>query len=81
MKAILLSTILTLLKAYVRNYIDGGLFQRIEDMVAMLYEREDLTGSQKMALVIEGARLEIATLSETLIRTVAQVVLLKLKAS
>jgi hypothetical protein len=78
-KAVILATIITLLKAYVRNYIDGGLFQRIDDMVTVLYGRDDLTGSQKMDLVIEGARREVATLSETLIRTVVQVVLLKLK--
>lgn len=81
MKTVILATIITLLKAYVRNYIDGGLFQRIDDMVTVLYGRDDLTGSQKMDLVIEGARREVATLSETLIRTVVQVVLLKLKAS
>jgi hypothetical protein len=80
-KTVILATIITLLKAYVRNYIDGGLFQRIDDMVTVLYGRDDLTGSQKMDLVIEGARREVATLSETLIRTVVQVVLLKLKAS
>jgi hypothetical protein len=80
-KTVILATIITLLKAYVRNYIDGGLFQRIDDMVTVLYGRDDLTGSQKMDLVIEAARREVATLSETLIRTVVQVVLLKLKAS
>ena len=77
MKTILLATIIAALKAY----IGGGLFTRIGDLVTMLSGREDLSGSEKMGLVIEGAKREAATLSETLIRAVAEIVLLKLKSA
>lgn len=77
MKALLLATIISALKAYV----GGGLFQRIQSLVVSLTEVETLTGGEKMALVVEGAKREVATLSETLIRAVAEIILLKFKAS
>ena len=76
MKALLLATILSALRAYV----GGGLFTRIQTLVVSLTEVETITGGEKMALVVEGAKREVATLSETLIRAVAEVVLLKIKA-
>jgi hypothetical protein len=77
MKALLLATILSALRAYV----GGGLFQRIADMVHVMFNRTDLSGSQKMDLIIDSAKREAMTASETLIRAVVEVVLLKLKAS
>lgn len=77
MKALLLATIIAALKAYV----GGGLFTRIGDLVTMLSGREDLSGSEKMGLVIEGAKREAATLSETMIRAVVEILLLKLKGA
>jgi hypothetical protein len=77
MKAILLATIVAALKAYV----GGGLFQRISALVIGLMERSELTGQQKMALVIDTAKREAMGLGETLIRAVAEIVLLKLKGA
>jgi hypothetical protein len=77
MKAILLATIIAAMKAYV----GGGLFTRIGELVSLLNGQDNLSGSEKMALVIAGARREAATLSETLIRAVAEILLLKLKGA
>jgi len=76
MKALLLATIISALRAYV----GGGLFTRIQTLVVSLTEVETLTGGEKMALVVEGVKREVATLSETLIRAVAEIVLLRMKA-
>ena len=76
MKALLLATIITALRAYV----GGGLFNRIAELVTRLIGDSSLTGTEKMALVVTQAKAEAADLGETLIRAVAEIVLLKLKS-
>lgn len=76
MKALLLATIITALRAYV----GGGLFNRIAELVTRLIGDSSLTGTEKMALVVTQAKSEAADLGETLIRAVAEIVLLKLKS-
>jgi hypothetical protein len=77
MKALLLATIITALKAY----IGGGLFNRIALLVDSLTERSDLTGAEKMALVLYMVTGEAKEVSVYLIRAVVEILLLKLKAS
>lgn len=77
MKSLLLATIIAALKAYV----GGGLFQRILALVVGLADRQELSGQEKMALVLDTARREAMGLGETLVRAVVEVILLKLKAS
>lgn len=76
MKALLLATIITALRAYV----GGGLFNRIAELVTRLIGDSSLSGTEKMALVVTQAKAEAEDLGETLIRAVAEIVLLKLKS-
>ena len=72
MKALLLSTLFTVLRAYV----GGGLFDRIAAQVRDL-SGTALTGQERMAMVLSFAARESATLGETLVRAVVEIVLLK----
>jgi hypothetical protein len=75
MKALLLAT----LYAALRQYVGAGLFDRIAGQVRRLASSE-LSGQQRMQVVIDFAARDLAVLSETLVRAVVEVVLLKLKA-
>lgn len=75
MKALLLATIITALKAYAGS----GVFSRIASLVFMLSSDSAMSGADKMKMVVNTMKNEAAELGETLIRAVAEVVLLKLK--
>lgn len=77
MKALLLATIIAALKAY----IGGGLFQRIALLVDGLMDRSDMTGAEKMSVVINAASAEAREVSSYLIRAVVEILLLKLKGA
>ncbi len=73
MKAILLATIYSALKAYV----GAGIFNRIVAQVMLLRMNTEMTGQEKMAVVLAFAKQEAMNLSTTLIRAVVEVYLLK----
>ncbi len=75
MKTLLFSTLF----AALRLYVGSGIFDRIAAEVGNLFANPDLSGSQKMQALLAFAGTEAATLGETLVRAVAEVVLLKLK--
>ena len=75
MKALLLATIYSALKAYV----GAGLFNRIVDKVTEL-TYSPLPGQEKMQIVIEFAQSEFLGLSTTLVRAIVEVFLLKQQA-
>ena len=75
MKALLLSTIVAALKAYVGS----GLFTRIYELVVGLMNSE-APGQEKMQTVIDAIKREAFTVSTTLVRAVVEVILLKLKS-
>lgn len=75
MKALLLSTIVAALKAYVGS----GLFTRIYELVVGLMNSE-APGQDKMQTVINTIKQEAFIVSTTLIRAVVEVILLKLKS-
>lgn len=75
MKALLLATIYSALRAYV----GAGLFNRITAKVVELMT-SPLPGQEKMQIVIEFAQSEFLGLSTTLIRAIVEVFLLKQQA-
>jgi len=76
MKAQLLSAAALALKLY----IGGGMFNRIGELVVRLIGDSSMTGQEKMGLVVTQMKAEAVGLSETVIRTIAQIILLKLKS-
>ena len=73
MKAILLATVYSALRAYV----GAGLFNRIVAHAALLMGDTKMTGQEKMQTVIAFANQEALNLSSTLIRAIVEVFLLK----
>ena len=76
MKALLLATLISAL----RLYAGAGLYDRLAAEVARLYFESGLSGGEKMNQLIAFAGRELALFSETLIRAIAEVALLRLKA-
>lgn len=77
MKSLLLSTLYTAL----RLYAGADLFDRIAARVLAMVQSPDLTGAQKMAKIMDFFAEEALHLGTTLVRTIAEVVLLKFKAA
>jgi hypothetical protein len=75
MKAFLLATLVNAL----RLYVGAGLYDRLAAEVGRLSLDTSLTGGAKMSQVIAFAGREMALFSETLVRVVAEVALLRLK--
>jgi len=75
MQSLLLSTIYNAL----RLYVGSGLFNRIIAQVIAV-STSQVSGQEKMAMVLEFAKREAMNLSETLIRAVVEVFLLKQSA-
>jgi hypothetical protein len=76
MKALLLATLVNAL----RLYVGAGLYDRLAAEVARLYLDTSLEGGEKMNQLIAFAGRELALFSETLVRAIAEVALLRLKA-
>lgn len=73
MKALLLATIYSALRAYVGS----GLFERIVTQVRVLTAVSEMTGQEKMAAVLDFTKQEALNLSDTLIRAIVEIYLLK----
>ncbi len=76
-KTLLLSTLYSALRAY----LGSGIYDRIVAEVIILMSRESLSGSEKMARVIEFARAEAVTASNYLIRAVVELTLYRVSKS
>jgi len=76
-KTLLLSTLYSALRAY----IGSGAYDRIASLVMMLMTHTELSGSEKMARVLELAQREAIALSEYLIRAVVELVLFRAKGT
>ena len=76
MKALLLATLVNAL----RLYVGAGLYDRLAAEVGRLYLDTSLSGGEKMNQIIYFAGRELALFSETLVRAIAEVALLRLKA-
>ncbi len=70
-KTLLLSTLYSALRAY----LGSGVYDRIVAEVIILMSRESLSGSEKMARVIEFAQAETVTASQYLIKAVVELTL------
>ncbi len=76
-KTLLLSTLYSALRAY----LGSGVYDRIVAEVIILMSRESLSGSEKMARVIEFARAEAVTASQYLIKAVVELTLYRVSKS
>lgn len=77
MKSLLLSALYSALRAY----LGSGVYERIASLVMTLTTYPDLSGSEKMAKVLELAQREAWALSEYLIRAVVELVLFRAKSA
>lgn len=70
-KTLLLSTLYSALRAY----LGSGVYDRLVSEVIIMMSRDSLSGSEKMATVIEFARTEAITASQYLIKAVVELTL------
>jgi len=75
MKALLLATVISAF----RLYVGSGVFDRIVLLVVQMNADSALSGQEKMAAVLAFAKGEFATMSNTLIRAVVELALIRLK--
>ena len=71
------SLILSVIYSALRTYPGSGLFDRVVEKVRFLATVKDMTGADKMKLVLEFAQAELLGLGETLVRAIVEVYLLK----
>ncbi len=76
-KTILLSTLYSALRAY----LGSGVYDRIVSEVIVMMSRDSLSGSEKMARVLEFARAEAVTASQYLIKAVVELTLYRVSKS
>ena len=70
-KTILLSTLYSALRAY----LGSGVYDRIVSEVTIMMSQDSLSGSEKMARVLEFAQAEAVTASQYLIKAVVELTL------
>lgn len=71
------SLILSVIYSALRTYAGSDLFDRVVEKVRFLATVKDMTGADKMKLVLEFAQAELLGLGETLVRAIVEVYLLK----
>ena len=76
-KTLLLSTLYSALRAY----LGSGVYDRIVAEVIIMMSRGSLSGSEKMARILEFAQAEAVTASKYLIKAVVELTLYRVSKS